>query len=259
MVMILNSLPKPLRHRLIGRQLAEYAWCLLLKPRRLSLPRLNLDTLIPRYADASITLGRLPRGSWASPVVDVVVLSKLANAIGARRVLELGSFRGYTTLALAQNIPEDGRVVAVDLAPDHGEAYRGRPEAMRIERRVGAIDESLFGPDDWQSFDLVFVDADHRYAAVEHDTALALRLVGPEGYVVWHDYANWGYYSGACGVPEYLGELSRERPVAQIVGSNMAIHRPCWLDRRRQEFDCAIAATAEGRRGDVWNVSMPRP
>ena len=107
------------------------------------------------------------------------------------------------------------------------------------------------------TLDFVFIDADHRYEAVKHDTEIALQLLKPDGWIVWHDYANWGYFSGACGVPEYLAEFKKTHSVAQILGSNMAVHRPCWDDSAQAEFEDALAHT-ESLRGGVWSVGVPR-
>lgn len=255
---LLLLLPTRLRWRLIRGTFKEYALCLLFKPRRLSLPKLSLEVLLPAYRDVQATLSRLPKGSWASPVVDVIVMAKLVGALQPRRVVELGSFRGFTALAMAENMPASSSLLAVDMEPLHGEAYRDRPEAQRIERRVGLIGRELFKEEEFGSFDLVFVDADHRYEAVARDTEIALQLVKADGWVVWHDYANWGYFSEACGVPEYLAKLNESKPVAHILGSNMAIHRPAWCGAGRHEFDGAIESTRSIMGGDVWEAGVPR-
>ena len=251
------ALPQKVRWRLLRGGFSEYAYCLLLKPRRLNLPKLSLEVLLPDYRDAPVTLSRLPKGDWASPVVDVVVMAKLMRTLQPQTVLELGSFRGFTALAMAQNMPESSRLVAVDMEPKHGEAYSDRPESSIIERRTGQIERKLFRENEFGIFDLVFIDADHRYEAVKHDTEIALQLLKPDGWIVWHDYANWGYFSGACGVPEYLAEFKKTHSVAQILGSNMAVHRPCWGDSAQAEFEDALAHT-ESLSGGVWSVGVPR-
>ncbi len=236
----------------------EYALCLLLKRRRLSLPALDPGRLLAGFDHAPIQLSRLSRGSWSSPVTDVVILSKLVRAARPRRVLELGSFRGYTALAIAENLEPEGLLVCVDIEPQHGEAYRDTALAARIERRVGPIGPELFPQAEQASYDLIFLDADHRYAAVKSDTETTLGLLKPGGYFVWHDYANWGYFSGACGVPEYLADLSAQLPVAHIAGSNMAIHSPSWSGAGRAEFERLLAATAQAGAGDHWGTGAAR-
>lgn len=89
-------------------------------------------------------------------------LELLVFATGARRVLEIGTFSGYSALSMAAGLPPDGRIVTCEIEPRHAEVARrfaDRSEyADRIEIRVGPALETLdtlAGP-----FDLVFVDAD---------------------------------------------------------------------------------------------------
>jgi caffeoyl-CoA O-methyltransferase len=89
-------------------------------------------------------------------------LEMLVFARRPRRVLEIGTFSGYSSLAMAAGLPPDGRITTCELSPVHAEAARrhiaASPYADRIEVIEGrAIDtvQSLPGP-----FDFVFIDAD---------------------------------------------------------------------------------------------------
>jgi caffeoyl-CoA O-methyltransferase len=89
-------------------------------------------------------------------------LEFLARATGARRVLELGTFTGYSSLSMARGLPPGGRVISCDVNAETTAIARRYAEeaglADRIEYRVGpALDTiaELDGP-----FDLVFIDAD---------------------------------------------------------------------------------------------------
>jgi caffeoyl-CoA O-methyltransferase len=80
----------------------------------------------------------------------------------ARRVLEIGTFTGYSSISMALNLPEDGRITSLDVNEETTAVARRYAEearvADRIDYRVGpALDalEALDGP-----FDLVFIDAD---------------------------------------------------------------------------------------------------
>lgn len=75
-------------------------------------------------------------GSWASPVVDIVTMAKIARFLQPQRVLEVGSVRGYTALAMAQNLGDEGKIVALDIEPSYGEAYRDSPDYEKIEPRT---------------------------------------------------------------------------------------------------------------------------
>jgi caffeoyl-CoA O-methyltransferase len=89
-------------------------------------------------------------------------LRMLVAMTGARRVLEVGTFTGYSAMAMASALPDDGRLVTLDVSEEHVEVARRHIEASpwrdRIEIRMGpAVDTigTLDGP-----FDLVFIDAD---------------------------------------------------------------------------------------------------
>jgi predicted O-methyltransferase YrrM len=90
------------------------------------------------------------------------LLATLAYALQARRVLEIGTYTGYSALAMAAALPPDGRVITCELDPDRAAFARRHMDASpygdRIEIKVGPALESvrsLEGP-----FDLVFIDAD---------------------------------------------------------------------------------------------------
>jgi protein-L-isoaspartate O-methyltransferase len=195
---------------------------------RLKLPIVNARLLFDDFDRQPVTLTILPTGAWSSPIVDVVMLAKIARCLKPRRVLEVGCYRGYTTRLLAEHTPPDTKIVAFDREPRHGEAYRDTPLAAKIERRIGSVSPAAFEMDAPGSYDLIFLDADHTYEAVKYDTEVLLPLVAPGGIFVWHDYANWGRFSKMNGVPEALHEFAGSRPIASVGGSWLAIHAPAW-------------------------------
>ncbi|MFJ6215609.1 O-methyltransferase [Streptomyces sp. NPDC092296] len=94
------------------------------------------------------------------------LLHLLARVQQARSILEIGTLGGYSTLWLARALPEDGRLVTLEIDPAHAEVARANFEraglADRIELRLGRAADTLpqlaaqgYGP-----FDLVFIDAD---------------------------------------------------------------------------------------------------
>lgn len=238
----------------------EYGLCLLLVPDRLRLPEVDLSELFVAPDHTSVAIQKIPRGTWSSPVVDLVLLCKLVALAKPKRVLELGSFRGYSAYGIASHLDDGARLVTVDCDPNHGEAYRDTPLEARIERRVGYIAPELFAADPPGQYDFIFIDADHRYGAVKHDTETVLPLLAPGGWIVWHDYANWGFFNGGCGVPEYLAELSKDRLVVHLSGSNMAMHRPCWSEvTERSRMLQSIKATTGKAKGGPWRDDTNRP
>jgi hypothetical protein len=187
------------------------------------------------------------------------MLLKIAVCTEPKRLMEIGSYRGSTALFLAQHISPDARIVTIDRHPDHGEAFRKTSVAPMIERRVGATDRAMFAQDQPATYDLIFIDADHSYRSVRNDTELVLPLLAPAGFIVWHDYANWGYFSGQNGVPEYLGELAVWLPVGHVLGSTLAIHSPSWVSGAGKELFCRAAQVkAQEIDADPWQGNLPR-
>jgi caffeoyl-CoA O-methyltransferase len=97
----------------------------------------------------------------AGPVLGRLLRLLVAMA-APRLVLEIGTFTGYSALAMAGGLPPDGRIVTCELSPERADFARGyfdrSPWGDRIEVRVGpALDtvNALDGP-----FDFVFIDAD---------------------------------------------------------------------------------------------------
>ncbi|HWB99607.1 MAG TPA: class I SAM-dependent methyltransferase, partial [Bryobacteraceae bacterium] len=93
-------------------------------------------------------------------------LQLLAQLSGARKILEIGTLGGYSTLWLARALPAGGHLITLELEPRHAEVARANFEraglSPLVELRVGPAIESLprlhaehSGP-----FDFIFIDAD---------------------------------------------------------------------------------------------------
>lgn len=110
-------------------------------------------------------------------------LRLLARIAGARRILEVGTLGGYSTIELARALPAGGTLVTCEYDPRHAEVARENLAAAGVadlvEVRVGPALETL--PTLEGPFDLVFIDADkqNNAAYVEH----AIRL-GRSGTVI---------------------------------------------------------------------------
>ncbi len=152
------------------------------------------------------------------------LLQVLAASVGARRILEVGMFTGYSALMMAAALPDDGELITCDVDPEAIALARSffarSPDGSKIDIREGpALDslKTLEGP-----FDLVFIDADK------------------ENYI--------GYYEAALPMLAPNGVI--------------AVDNVLWMGRvldPQDDSDRAIVAFNEHVRRDkrVWNVMLP--
>jgi predicted O-methyltransferase YrrM len=140
------------------------------------LPR---DTLLEAALEASEAAGL--------PAINVApnqgkLLHLLARSLGARKILEVGTLGGYSTIWLARALPGDGRLISLELDPKHAEVARdnlaraGLAEVAEV--RVGPALESLPKLVTEAPFDFVFIDADKANIPEYFGWALQLSRVG---------------------------------------------------------------------------------
>lgn len=126
------------------------------------------------------------------------LLHLLARISGARRVLEIGTLGGYSTIWLARAVGSDGRVVTVEAEADNAAVARASIDAAgvgdRVDIRVGRGADVL--PTLVGGFDLVFIDADKESNTIYLDwaaklghpgTVIVLDNIGREGEIVRDD------------------------------------------------------------------------
>jgi predicted O-methyltransferase YrrM len=125
------------------------------------------------------------------PRITARTIQILLRAIGARRVLEIGTLAGYSALWVARALPEDGRIVTVEKDPERMrlalELLRASGVAGRVEGRVGEAAEVLAAMED-AVWDAVFLDADKE--GLPGYVTEARRLLRPGGLLLV-DNALW--------------------------------------------------------------------
>lgn len=115
-------------------------------------------------------------------------LALLAQIQGARRILEIGTLGGYSTIWLARALPEGGRLITLELDPKHAQVAQNNlvraQVAERVEIRVGRALDSLAAlqAEGGAPFDFTFIDAD-KPSIPEYFTA-ALKLSKPGSVIV---------------------------------------------------------------------------
>lgn len=140
------------------------------------------------------------------PAIDVAanqgkLLHLLAQIQGARRILEIGTLGGYSTIWLARALPADGRLISLEYSARHAEvACRNIARAgldTLVEVRVGPALESLpkLTDENPEPFDLVFIDADK--ANNPHYVEWALRLTRAGSVIVVDNVVRGGRVTDA--------------------------------------------------------------
>lgn len=137
-------------------------------------------------------------------------MALLVELTGARRIVEVGTFTGYSALAMAQAMPEDGELICCDLNEEWTDIARTFWKEAGVENRIqlhlapalatldALIDQGRAG-----EFDMAFVDADK--TNYEYYYERCLQLVRPGGLLMF-DNTLWG---GAVADPEDQDEDTR--------------------------------------------------
>lgn len=147
--------------------------------------------LTERLAPAEPVLDAAMKANAAAglPSIDVSpmqgkLLHVLALTKGARRILEIGTLGGYSTMWMALALPAGGRVVTLELEPKHAAVARTNLEraglSEKVEIRIGPALDSLaqLVREGAAPFDLIFIDADKRSIPAYLEWAMRLAEVG---------------------------------------------------------------------------------
>jgi caffeoyl-CoA O-methyltransferase len=125
-----------------------------------------------------------------------VLLRLLAEIAGARRILEIGTLGGYSTIYMARALPEGGSLVSLELNERHAEVARDNVAEAgledKVELRVGDAKALLarMVEDGEESFDLTFIDADK--GGYPEYLEWALRLSRPGSLILAHNAIRGG-------------------------------------------------------------------
>jgi caffeoyl-CoA O-methyltransferase len=131
-----------------------------------------------RAETAALPLGRMQIGADQG-----ALLALLVKLIGARRALEVGTFTGYSALAVASALPPDGKLITCDVSEEWTAIARRYWQeaglASRIDLRLGPATETLAGLlRAGESFDFAFIDADKESYDAYYEACLRLVRTG---------------------------------------------------------------------------------
>jgi len=146
----------------------------------------------------------MPMAGMIVPPEQGQFMSFLAQLIGAKKVLEVGVFTGYSSLSVASVLPEDGKIVACDVSEEFTSVARRywakAGVANKIDLHLAPAVETLDALIDSKqagSFDMAFIDADKMNHPVYYEKALQLVRAGG---LILLDNALW---FGKVASPKY--------------------------------------------------------
>jgi predicted O-methyltransferase YrrM len=139
------------------------------------------DQLLPHDHALDLALENASEGGL--PQIQVAanqgkLIHLFVKMIGARRILEIGTLGGYSTVWLAQALPEDGSITTLELEPHHAKTAIATFQAAGLSDRIRVIEgpaavslKNLY-EEDSTPFDFIFIDADKPSNPIYFDWAL---------------------------------------------------------------------------------------
>lgn len=192
-----------------------------------------LDYILKTSVREPEILGRLRNETAAHPMARFQIPPEhgqlfrvLMRLTGARRVIEIGVFTGYSSLAMALALPEDGRIVAIDISDEYTRtARRYWQEAgveSKIDLRLGEGHDMLdrmIASGESGNYDFTFIDADKTGYAGYYERCL--RLLRPGGVVALDNMLSRG---------RVLEAVADDPDVAALQKMNEFIHQDDRVD-----------------------------
>jgi hypothetical protein len=220
-------------------------------------PRIFLEALEKRESPEGREFSLIfPPVTIGSPsIFEVSIISLLVRLIVPNKIVEIGTYTGYTTAILAKNSKEKTIIVSIDLPTgnyldqdteiptdallnnwemndnflrqlqsDSGELYiKGLASDYASKIKLIKADSTRLGPNDLlclANTDLFFIDGGHSFETVKSDTTIALASISKSGVILWHDYGS----SIHSDVTDYIDKtLSNEHKILHIRGTSLAL------------------------------------
>jgi len=192
------------------------------QPRWTQVDQYLVEQLVPQ--DAALLAALENNQAAGLPAIDVApnqgkLLNLLAKMVGAKRILEIGTLGGYSTLWLARALPDDGNVITLEYEAHHAEIaaqnIRRAGLESKVTIRVGAALDTLPTLADAAPFDMIFIDADKRNNPAYLEWAIQYSRSGTliigdnvvrNGRVADGDTSDWNIQ----GVRDFLSQMGHD-------------------------------------------------
>jgi caffeoyl-CoA O-methyltransferase len=167
------------------------------------------DAVLERVRRETSTM---PRAGMQVAPEQGALLELLARLIGAQRILELGTFTGYSAICLARGLAPGGRLICLEMDEEYADmARRNLDDAGvgdRVEIRVGPAAESLREIPEEPAFDLAFIDADKPGYPEYYEAVLA--RIRPGGLILLDNMLqHGGVLDPQTETPRTIHDLNR--------------------------------------------------
>ena len=167
---------------------------------------------------------------------ETVILARVTKTRKPHTIFEMGSYDGLTTAIFILNAPNDARIYSLDLPPQSAATlpHLDTDRDLVSARTIGAVPRAIglnhytqlfcdtmqFDPTPFlDSIDLGLVDAAHDAVHVRNDTLKMIRMMSPDGMVLWHDYGGKGAMRPLAA---YLESIARTCPLYRIPETTLA-------------------------------------
>lgn len=177
-----------------------------------------------------------------------MLLHLLARSVGARRILEVGTLGGYSTIWLARAIQPPGTLITLELNPHHAAVARSNLDRAGVgglvDIRVGRAADSLaaLASTSSEPFDLVFIDADKPSNAVYFD--YAVRLGRPGTLIIVDNVVRGGAVIGSGS--SYDNDVKGVRELVQVLAASPGVDATAIQTVGTKGYDGFILALVGG-------------
>ena len=156
--------------------------------------------------------------------VDLLYVVAIAKYLQAKNIFEFGTYFGKTTYFLAAT-SDDTHVTTLDFPPDQsqtgdyqGSYFKNSDREHQITQLLA--DSKKFDPLPYKRLmNLIFVDGDHSYTGISHESKKALKMLAPGGVIIWHDYA-----AKTPDVVRYFNDFTAKKPVFHIKRTSLIVY-----------------------------------